>query len=116
MLQHIRWSDHEMEQLNPLLARQLAVGENVMVARIVLKKGCVVPMHHHHNEQISCMLEGALRFELGGENIVVRAGEVLAIPPNLPHLAEALEDSVALDVFSPPREDWINKTDDYLRK
>ncbi len=116
MLQHIRWADQEMEQLNPLLSRQLAVGENVMVARILLKKGCIVPLHRHENEQVSCMLEGALRFGMDGKDIVVRAGEVLTIPPNMPHLAEAIEDSVALDIFYPPRMDWINKTDDYLRK
>jgi quercetin dioxygenase-like cupin family protein len=116
MLQHIRWADREMEQVNPLLFRQLAVGEKVMVARIQLKKGCVVPLHQHENEQISCMLEGALRFSIDHRDIIVRAGEILMIPPNMPHLAEALEDSVAFDIFYPPRQDWINKTDSYLRK
>ncbi|MGH9455337.1 MAG: cupin domain-containing protein [Terriglobia bacterium] len=116
MVKHIRWADQELEQLNPLLARQLAVGENVMVARILLKKGCVVPLHSHDNEQVSCMLEGALRFSMDQKDFIVRAGEVIAIPPNIPHLAEALEDCVALDIFYPPRMDWINKTDDYLRK
>ncbi|MGA7575657.1 MAG: cupin domain-containing protein [Terriglobales bacterium] len=112
---HAVWSALEVEALNPLLGRQFVVGDKVMVARILLKKGCVVPEHHHHNEQISCMLEGELKFTIGGEDIVVRGGEVLTIPPNLPHRAEALADSVALDIFNPPRADWINKTDAYLR-
>jgi len=112
---YIPWSSVELENLNPLLQRQFVVGEKVMVARVLLKKGCVVPLHHHHNEQITYILEGALKFELNGEEVVVRAGEVLCIPPNVPHKATALEDTVDLDIFNPPREDWIAKTDAYLR-
>jgi len=104
-----------VEEVNPLLQRQMIVGQDVMVARMALKKGCVVPLHHHHNEQVSCMLEGSLKFSIDGKDIVVRAGEVLAIPPNMPHSAEAVEDCVALDVFHPPRKDWIKGTDKYLR-
>jgi len=92
------------------------VGQDIMVARVLLKKGCVVPMHSHHNEQISYILEGALKFEIDGKQITVAAGEVLCIPPNMPHRATALEDTVDLDVFSPPRADWIGKTDHYLRR
>lgn len=112
---HASWEAIELENLNPLLQRQFVVGENVMVARIMMKKGCVVPMHSHHNEQISNILEGAFKFWIGGKEIVVSAGEVLVIPSHMPHKAEALVDSVALDIFNPPRADWINKTDQYLR-
>ena len=114
-VKHLRWSDLPTESLNPLLDRQLAVGEQIMVARILLKKGCVVPMHSHVNEQVAYMLEGALKFTVNGEEIVVRAGELLCIPPNAPHQAVAIEDTVNIDIFTPPREDWINKTDQYLR-
>ncbi len=114
-MKYIRWKDVELEHLNPLLDRQIVVGEEVMVARVLLKKGAHVPMHHHVNEQITYILEGALKFSIGGREIVVHAGEVLCIPPDLPHEAWAVEDTVDLDVFHPPREDWMNKTDDYLR-
>ncbi len=113
---YIPWDSVELENLNPLLKRQFVVGEKVMVARVLLKKGCVVPLHSHHNEQVTYILEGALKFGLNGEEVVVRAGEVLCIPPNVPHEAVALEDTVDLDIFTPPREDWISKTDAYLRR
>ena len=102
--------------MNPLLGSQLIVGHQVMLARVLLKKGCIVPLHSHVNEQLSYILEGALKFYIDGKEIVVRAGEVLTIPPNMPHKAEAMEDTVDLDIFNPPRADWINKTDSYLRK
>src|SRR5712692_1172112 len=114
-LRHIPWSSVEVEALNPLLGRHFVVGQNVMLARVLLKKGCIVPEHSHHNEQITYVLEGALKFGIDGKEIVVNAGEVLAIPPNMPHSAEALADTVDLDIFTPPRADWINKTDAYLR-
>ena len=116
VLQHLAWNEVEREELNPLLYRQLIVGEQVMLARILLKKGCVVPMHSHVNEQLSSIFEGALKFWIADKEIVVRAGEVLVIPPNMPHKAEALEDTLAIDTFHPPRADWINKTDIYLRR
>ena len=115
-LQHIPWHTVELEDLNPLLQRQFVVGQEVMLARVLLKKGCIVPEHSHHNEQITYILEGALKFSIDGREIVVHAGEVLTIPPNMPHKAEAVEDTVDLDIFNPPRADWINKTDQYLRK
>jgi quercetin dioxygenase-like cupin family protein len=115
-LKYLAWNDVEREELNPLLFRQLIVGQEVMLARILLKKGCIVPWHSHVNEQLSSIFEGALKFWIDGKEIVVRAGEVLVIPPNMPHKAEALEDTLAIDTFHPPREDWINKTDTYLRK
>jgi len=114
-LKYLPWSRVELEDLNPLLQRQLVVGQNIMLARVLLKKGCIVPLHSHHNEQITYILEGALKFWIDGKEIVVNAGEVLTIPPHMPHKAEALADTVDLDVFSPPREDWISKTDKYLR-
>jgi len=114
-LKYIPWKSVELENLNPLLQRQFVVGESVMVARVLLKKGCVVPLHSHHNEQVTYILEGALKFVLKDREVTVRAGEVLCIPPNEPHEAIALEDTVDLDIFTPPREDWIAKTDAYLR-
>jgi quercetin dioxygenase-like cupin family protein len=114
-LQHASWNSIELEDLNPLLQRHFVVGQNVMLARVLLKKGCIVPEHSHHNEQISYIVEGALKFWIDGKEIVVNAGELLIIPPHMPHKAEALEDTVDLDVFDPPRADWINKTDKYLR-
>ncbi len=115
-LKHLSWDQVETEEVTPLLYRQLIIGEQVMLARLLLKKGCVVPWHSHVNEQLSSILEGALKFWIDEKEIVVRAGEVLTIPPNMPHKAEALEDTFAIDTFHPPRADWINKTDKYLRK
>ncbi|HXY04255.1 MAG TPA: cupin domain-containing protein [Terriglobales bacterium] len=114
-LQYIPWSTVPIEDLNPLLQRHFIVGQDIMLARVLLKKGCIVPEHSHHNEQVTYILDGALKFWIDGKEIVVNAGEVLTIPPHMPHKAEALVDTVDLDVFNPPREDWINKTDDYLR-
>jgi quercetin dioxygenase-like cupin family protein len=114
-LKHIAWSSVELEDLSSLLQRQFVVGQNVMLARVLLKKGCIVPEHSHHNEQITYVLEGALKFWIDGKGLVVNAGEVLTIPPHMPHKAEALADTVDLDVFNPPRADWIDKTDKYLR-
>ena len=114
-MKYTSWNEVEVEQLNPLLNRQMITGDKVMLARILLKKGCVVPEHSHENEQVVYILEGALKFWIEGKEIVVRAGEVLCIPSNVPHKAEAVEDTVDLDVFYPPRQDWINKTDSYLR-
>jgi quercetin dioxygenase-like cupin family protein len=115
VLQHISWSTVPIEQLNPLLQRHFVVGRDIMLARVLLKKGCIVPEHSHINEQITYILEGALKFWIDGKEIVVGAGEVLTIPPNMPHKAEALDDTVDLDVFNPPRADWMNKDDSYLR-
>jgi quercetin dioxygenase-like cupin family protein len=112
---HIAWKNVEREQLNPLIDREMVVGGKIMLARVLLKKGAHVPMHNHHNEQVTYILEGALKFSIGGKEVVVRAGEVLCIPSNVPHEAWAIEDTVDLDVFDPPREDWLNKTDNYLR-
>lgn len=115
-LLYVPWHTIPLEDLNPLLQRQFVVGQEIMLARVLLKKGCIVPEHFHHNEQLTYIVEGALKFWIDNREIVVHAGEVLCIPSNMPHKAEALEDTVDLDVFTPPRADWINKTDQYLRK
>ncbi len=114
-LKYVPWSTVALEDLNPLLQRQFVVGQEIMVARVLLKKGCIVPEHSHQNEQLTYILEGVLKFFIDGQEIVVNAGEVLCIPSHMPHKAEALADTVDLDVFCPPRADWINKTDQYLR-
>jgi len=110
-----RWADITPEPMNPLLTRQYVSGEKSMVARIFLKKGCVVPEHSHPNEQIALILSGALEFRVAGEAVIVRAGELLVLPPNVPHSAVALEDTEDIDFFAPPRQDWLDKTDSYLR-
>ena len=112
---YIPWKNVEHEKLNDLIDREMVVGNKLMLARVFLKKGAHVPEHHHHNEQVTYIMEGALKFAIDGKEIVVRAGEVLCIPSNMPHEAWALEDTLDLDVFDPPREDWLNKTDGYLR-
>jgi len=112
---HHRWADIVPEAMNARVTRQFVVGTNTMLARIVLKKGAVVPMHHHFHEQISHVVEGALQFLVDGKETVVRAGEILCIPANVPHEVTALEDSVTLDIFNPPRQDWIDGGDAYLR-
>jgi quercetin dioxygenase-like cupin family protein len=112
---YIPWKEVEREKLNPLIDREMVVGQEVMLARVLMKKGAHVPLHHHHNEQVTYILEGALKFAIDGKEVIVRAGEVLCIPSNMPHEAWALEETIDLDVFNPPREDWLNKTDDYLR-
>jgi quercetin dioxygenase-like cupin family protein len=114
-MRHIAWRSVELEDLNPLLQRHFIVGQEIMLARVLLKKGCIVPTHSHHNEQVTYVLDGELKFWIDGKEIVVHTGEVLTIPPHMPHKAEALEDTVDLDVFTPPRADWIGKTDQYLR-
>jgi len=114
-LRHLPWTAIPVESLNPLLGLHFVVGQNVMLARVLLKKGCIVPEHSHPNEQITFVAEGALKFWIDGKEIVVNSGETLTIPPNMPHKAEALEDTVDFDVFNPPRADWMNKTNAYLR-
>lgn len=112
------WDDIEEEALNPLLGRKLITGDDVMIAQVFLKKGAVVPMHSHHNEQVTYILKGVLRFTIGGDNprtVDVHAGDVLHLPSHVPHEALALEDTLDVDVFTPPRQDWLDGTDKYLR-
>ena len=114
-----RWNEMPKERVSDLLERRLITGERMMLAHVYLEKGCIVPKHSHENEQITYILEGALHFQIGEdgeEEVVVRAGEVLVIPSHVPHRAVALEDTLDVDIFSPPRQDWLDKTDDYLRQ
>src|SRR3954454_11288656 len=129
---HYRWDELPREALNPQLGRRLIATERMMLAQVLLERGCLVPRHEHENEQLTYILEGTLRFWLGddeAEGVDVAAGGVLHIPPHLaaraggglppppplPHRAEALEDTLDVDVFSPPRQDWLDGTDAYLR-
>ncbi|MCC6316716.1 MAG: cupin domain-containing protein [Gemmatimonadaceae bacterium] len=115
---HYRWDAMPIEEVTPMLGRRLITGDRMMLAHVYLKKGCIVPRHNHHNEQLTYIISGALRFWIGEDEreiIDVAAGEVLHIPSLVFHKAEALEDTLDVDIFSPPREDWINKTDAYLR-
>jgi len=114
-----RWDDMPKEKVTDHLDRRIITGERMMLTHVYLKKGGIVPKHSHENEQLTYVLEGALRFWLGEDQMderVVRSGEVLVIPSNLPHKAEALEDTLDVDVFSPPRQDWLDGTDAYLRQ
>jgi quercetin dioxygenase-like cupin family protein len=114
-----RWDEMEKEPVTDGIERRIINGERMMLTHVYLKKGAVVPLHSHENEQLTYILEGVLRFWLGDEEsepIDIRAGEVLHIPSNIPHKAEALEDTLDVDVFSPPRQDWLDKTDDYFRR
>ncbi len=114
-----RWEEMPKERVTDLLERRLITGERMMLAHVYLQKGCIVPKHSHENEQITYILEGALHFWIGEDEqqeVIVRAGEVLHIPSHVPHKAEALEDTLDVDIFSPPRQDWLDKTDDYLRQ
>lgn len=116
---HQRWDTMPRETVTPAIDRKFVCGERMMLAQVFLKKGAVVPQHQHENEQITWILEGALRFWIGSDEsevIDVRAGETLVIPSNVPHKAEALEDTLDIDVFNPPRADWINKTDAYFHQ
>lgn len=118
-VRHFRWDDMPKERVTDLLDRRLITGDRMMLAHVYLKKGCIVPRHSHENEQLTYILEGALHFwigEDGAEEIVVRAGEVLHIPSNVPHQAEALEDTLDVDIFSPPRQDWLDHTDTYFHR
>ena len=115
---HHRWEDMEAESLKGTLTRRMITGTSMMIAEVRFAKGDAVPKHAHHNEQITYITAGALHFKLGeaqDHEVTVRAGEVLVIPPNTPHSAYALEDTIDIDIFSPPREDWLSGTDSYIR-
>ena len=115
-MEHYVWDKMEKEVLSSTIARKIISGEKVMVSQVFLAKGAVVPRHSHHNEQLTMIFSGALKLIFDDREVVVRAGEMMLIPGNVPHAALALEDTLDMDVFSPPRQDWINKTDDYLRR
>jgi len=113
----VRWDDLAWEPVTERLRRRLITGERAMMAQVFLDRGSIVPRHAHENEQFTYILEGALRFWLGDDGereVIVRAGEVLHIPSHVPHKAEALEDTLDLDVFCPPRQDWLDGTDTYF--
>lgn len=114
-----RWNDIPKERVTDDISRRLVTGDQMMLAHVYLAKGAIVPRHQHHNEQLTYILEGALRFWIGedeSETLDVRAGEVLHIPSNVWHKAEALEDTLDVDIFSPPRQDWLDHTDDYFHR
>jgi quercetin dioxygenase-like cupin family protein len=111
-----RWDEVELEKVTEMMSRKIVTGAREMLTQIYLKKGALVPMHKHESEQMTYVLEGALRFTVGGEELTVREGEVLVIPSWMEHQAEALADTFTLDLFSPIRQDWLDKTDDYLRR
>src|SRR5690242_12707207 len=116
---HVRWGDLPRERVGPLIERRYVSGVHLTLAQFFLAKGCLVPTHEHDSEQFVNVVAGKLRLRLGeGGNEVadVAAGEVLMIPPNLPHSAEALEDTIVFDAFSPTRRDWLEKRDDYFRR
>ena len=113
------WEDMPKEKVSDMLDRRLITGDRIMLTHVYLKKGAIVPQHSHENEQITYILEGGLRFWIGddeSEVIDLRAGDVLHIPSHVKHKAEALSDTIDVDIFSPPRQDWLDKTDDYLRQ
>jgi quercetin dioxygenase-like cupin family protein len=122
-----RWDDIPAETMSPAITRQFLTGTHTMLARIVLKQRAHVPLHHHPNEQIACVLAGCLKFVLHESTadsehtthlrreVTLNPGEILCIPPNVPHEAFALEDTIDLDIFTPPRQDWIDGDDAYLR-
>ena len=116
---HYRWDDIPREKVSDMLDRRLITGDRMMLAHVYLKKGCVVPKHSHENEQLTYIVEGALLFTLGEDQsveVTVAAGEVLHIPSNLPHKAVALEDTLDVDIFSPPRQDWLDHMDSYFHR
>jgi quercetin dioxygenase-like cupin family protein len=115
-MERYNWSAIAEEKMNPLLSRWVIHTGQMTISRLWIGKGAVVPLHHHVNQQVTILKSGALQFDMGGESFVLRAGEVLVIPPDMPHRVEALEESIATDLFTPAREDWIRGDDAYLRK
>jgi quercetin dioxygenase-like cupin family protein len=113
---HYDWNQLPAEQLNPQVTRRAIHTEAMTIARLSLDKGAVVPAHRHINEQVATVEKGALKFDLDGQEIILGAGQSLAIPPNVPHGVVALEDTIVVDVFTPRRQDWIDGDDSYLRK
>jgi quercetin dioxygenase-like cupin family protein len=111
-----QWNAIDLEQLNPRMGRKVIHGEQLTIARLEIQKDGVVPEHSHHNEQVSMVERGALKFTIEGREQIVRAGEALMIPAHAPHSVEALEDTAVVDVFSPARQDWIRGDDAYLRR
>jgi quercetin dioxygenase-like cupin family protein len=118
-VRHFRWSDVPEERVTDVISRKVITGDDMMLAQVFLKKDALVPQHSHHNEQLTYIVSGALHFYIGADRaqeVIVRAGEVLHLPSNVPHEARALEDTLDVDIFSPPRQDWLDGTDSYFHK
>ena len=118
-VRHFRWTDIPEERVTDVISRKLITGDGMMLAHVYLKKDAVVPQHSHHNEQLTYIISGALHFYIGADRareVIVREGEVLHIPSNVVHEARALEDTLDVDIFNPPRQDWLDGTDAYFHK
>jgi quercetin dioxygenase-like cupin family protein len=116
-VRHFSWADVTEERVTDTISRKLITGDQMMLAQVFLEKDALVPQHSHHNEQLTYIISGALHFFIGADRereVVVRAGEVLHLPSNVPHEARALEDTLDVDIFNPPRQDWLDKTDSYF--
>ncbi len=113
---HHRWDSVQTKEVTPGIVRQFVSSARVTVARFSLAGGTAVPTHAHENEQVSCVVRGALKFRFPDREVMVRSGEVIVIPPNLPHGVDVVEESEAIDVFNPVRQDWIDGTDAYFQK
>lgn len=116
-VRHFRWNDLPEERVTDVISRKLITGDGMMLAHVYLKKDALVPQHSHHNEQLTYIISGALHFHIGADRrqeVIVRAGEVLHIPSNVVHEARALEDTLDVDIFNPPRQDWLDGTDNYF--
>jgi len=114
-----KWNDLPREQLNEKFSRRIISGEKIMLTQIFLDEGFVVPWHSHENEQISYIVDGELKFWMGDENgepIIARSGEVVVLPSGVPHKVEVIKNTYSLDIFSPPRQDWLSGDDQYLRE
>ena len=111
-----RWDEIALEKVTETISRKIVTGEREMLTQIYLKRGALVPLHRHESEQMTYVLQGGLKFLVGGEEVIVREGEVLVIPSWMEHQAEALDDTLTLDIFSPVRQDWLDGTDDYFRQ
>jgi quercetin dioxygenase-like cupin family protein len=110
------WNEIPVEKVSSTFFRQMIYGDKAMVSRLEIKKGSIIPEHSHENEQITWIMEGKLRFHMGGKEFDLSKGELIVIPSGEKHMATAMEDTIDIDIFAPPRMDWINKTDSYLRK
>jgi quercetin dioxygenase-like cupin family protein len=118
-VRHFRWSEIPEERVTDVISRKLITGDDMMLAQVFLKKDALVPQHSHHNEQLTYIISGALHFWIGADRskeVIVRAGEVLHLPAHVPHEARALEDTLDVDIFSPPRQDWLDGTDSYFHR
>jgi quercetin dioxygenase-like cupin family protein len=115
-MQQFDWSQLPQEQVSEKFSRKFLSGERITLAQLFLKKGCIVPEHHHSSEQISFVVTGRLRFTLEGREVIRISNQLISIPSQVPHSVEAIEDTLVYDIFSPIREDWIKGEDAYLRR